>query len=288
MVANPGSVEVPRLSAVPDCSLEAPSTNLTEVSSDPMCDPKEDISSDPTCDPKQESFTRLGKRDSLPRIPRYHRQSNQATMPYNKTSSDRQQRPIKKTVADDLSHPIQGPRSDRRGRHGLNGPRYRHARAVSLEHTSASSVSHPNPFRSYSHIESILAAGIERLASESTSATTIRRTSGIRCSTISSFKARRDFDRCLELELRECLTDCQHETRSHGIELANLFCHPTAFANAMGTTSAPPDSRPAPVDASRDPGLDPTNITDNPSLDEAFRDGQSKVALPSVAQVRAH
>jgi len=47
MVANPGSVEVPLLSAVPDCSLEAPSTNLTEVSSDPMCDPKEDISSDP-------------------------------------------------------------------------------------------------------------------------------------------------------------------------------------------------------------------------------------------------
>jgi len=115
MVANQGSVEVPLLSAVLDCSLEAPSTNLTEVSSDPMCDPKEDISSDPTCDPKEESFTRLGKRDSLPRIPRYCRQSNQATMPYNKTSSNRQQRPIKKTVADDLSHPIQGPRSDRRG-----------------------------------------------------------------------------------------------------------------------------------------------------------------------------
>jgi hypothetical protein len=113
-----------------------------------------------------------------------------------------------------------------------------------------------------------LAAGIQRLASESTSATTIRRTSGIRRSTISSFKARRDFDRCLELELRERLTDCQHETRSRGIKLANLFCHPTAFANAMGTTSAPPDSPPAPVDASRDPGHDPTNITDDPSLDE--------------------
>jgi len=54
MVANQGSVEVPLLSAVPDCSLEAPSTNLTKVSSDPMCDPKEDISSDPTCDPKEE------------------------------------------------------------------------------------------------------------------------------------------------------------------------------------------------------------------------------------------
>jgi len=212
MVANPGSVEVPLLSAVLDCSLEAPSTNLTKVSSDPMCDPKEDISSDPTCDPKEESFTRLGKRDSLPRIPRYCRQSNQATMPYNKTSSYRQQRPIKKTVADDLSHPIQGPQSDRRGRHGLNGPRYRHARVVSLEHTSASSVSHPSPFRSYFHVESISAAGIERLTSESTSmfcfATTIRRTSGIRRSTISSVKARRDFDRCLELELRERLTDC--------------------------------------------------------------------------------
>jgi hypothetical protein len=188
-------------------------------------------------------------------------------MPYDKTSSNRQQRPIKKTVADDSSHPIQGPRSDRRGRHGLNGPRYRHARAVSLQHTSASSVSHLNPFRSFFHIESISAAGIERLASESTSATTIRRTSGIRRSAISSFKARLDFDRCLELELRERLTDCRHETRSCGIELANLFCHPTAFANAMVTTSAPCDSPPAPVDASRDPGLDPTNITDE-SLDE--------------------
>jgi len=113
-----------------------------------------------------------------------------------------------------------------------------------------------------------LAAGIERLASESTSATTIRRASGIRRSAISSFKACLDFYRCLELELRERLTDCQHETRFRRIELANLFCHPTAFANAMGTTSAPPDSPPAPVDASRDPGLDPTNITDNPSLDE--------------------
>ena len=100
MVANRDSVEVPLLSAVLDCSLEAPSTNLTKVSSDPMCDPKEDISSDPTCDPKNESFTRFGKRDSLPRIPRYCRQSNQATMPYNKTLSHRQQRPIKKTVAD--------------------------------------------------------------------------------------------------------------------------------------------------------------------------------------------
>ena len=47
-----------------------------------------------------------------------------------------------------------------------------------------------------------------------------------------------------------------------------MFCHPTAFANAVGTTSASPDSPPAPVDASRDPGLDPTNITDDPSLDE--------------------
>jgi len=200
MVANPGSAEVPLLSAVLDGSLEAPSTNLTEVSSDPMCDPKDDISSDPTC-PKEDSFTRLGKRDSLPRIPRYRRQSYQATMPYNKTSSNCQQRPIKKTVADDLSHPIQGPRSDRRGRHGLYGPRYRHARAVSLEHTSASSVSHPSPFRSYFHVDSISAAGIERLTSESTSmfccATTIRRTSGIRRSTISSVKARRDFDCCL-------------------------------------------------------------------------------------------
>jgi len=99
-------------------------------------------------------------------------------------------------------------------------------------------------------------------------ATTIRRTSGIRRSTISSVKALLDFDRCLELELRERLTDCQHETRSRRIELANLFCHPTAFANAMVTTSAPPDSPPAPVDASRDPGLDPTNITDDPSLNE--------------------
>jgi len=70
------------------------------------------------------------------------------------------------------------------------------------------------------------------------------------------------------LELRERLTDCQHETRSRGIELANLVCHPTAFANAVGTTSAPPNSPPAPVDASRDLGLDPTNITDDPSLDE--------------------
>jgi len=284
MVANLGSVEVPLLSAVLDCSLEAPSTNLTEVPSDPMCDPKEDISSDPTCDPKEESFTRLGKRDSLPRIPRYCRQSNQATMPYNKTLSNRQQRPIKKTVADDLSHPIQGPRSDRRGRHGLDGPRYRHARAVSLERTSASSVSRPSPFRIYFHVESISAAGIERLTSESTRmfcfATTNCRTSGIRRSTISSVKARRDFDCCLELELRERLTDCQHETCSCAIELANLFCHPTAFANAVGTTSAPTDSPPAPVDASRDPGLDPTstsddpknahlaNITDDPSLDE--------------------
>jgi len=60
-----------------------------------------------------------------------------------------------------------------------------------------------------------------------------------------------------------------HETRSRGIKLANLFCHPTAFANAVGTASTPPDSPPAPVDASRDPGLDPTNITDNPSLDKA-------------------
>jgi hypothetical protein len=237
-----------------------------------MCDPKEDISSDPTCDAKEESFTRLGKHDSLPRIPRYCRQSGQATMPYNKTSSKHQQRPIKKTVADDLSHPIQGPRSDCPGRHGLNIPRSRHARAVSLEHTSASSVSHPSPFRSYFHVESVSAANIERLTSESTSmfcfATTICRTSGICRSTISSVKARRDFDCCLELELRERLTDCQHETRSRGIELANLFCHPTAFANAVGTTSASPDSPPAPVDASRDPGLDPTNITDDPSLDE--------------------
>jgi hypothetical protein len=289
LVANLDLVVVPLLSAVLDCSLEAPATNLAEVSSDSMCDPKEDISSDPTCDPKEESFTRLGKRDSLPRIPRYRCQSNQATMPYNKTLSNRQQRPTKKTVADDLSHPIQGPQSDRRGRHGLNGPRYRHARAVSLERTSASSVSRFSPFRSYFHVESILAAGIERLTSESTSmfcfAITNRRTSGIRTSgicrsTISSVKACRDFDRCLELELRERLTDCQHETRSRGIELANLFCHPTAFANAVGTTSAPPDSPPAPVDASRDPGLDPTrtsddpedahlaNITDDPSLHE--------------------
>jgi len=189
-------------------------------------------------------------------------------MPYNKTLSNRQQRPIKMTVAGDSSHPIQGPRSDRRGRHGLNGPRYRHARSVSLEHTSASSVSPPNPFRSYFHVESISAAGIERLASESTSTTTIRRTSSIRRSTISSVKARCEFDRCLELELCERLTDCQHETCSCGIELANLFCHPTAFASAVGTTSAPPDSPPAPVDASRDPGLDPTNITDDPSLDK--------------------
>ena len=81
MVANQDLVEVPLLSAVPDCSLDAPSTNLTEVSSNPMCDPKESISSDPTCDPKEECFTQLGKRDSLPRIPRYRRQSNQATMP---------------------------------------------------------------------------------------------------------------------------------------------------------------------------------------------------------------
>ena len=151
MVANHGSVEVPLLSAVFDCSLEAPSTNLTEVSSDPMCDPKEDISSDPTCDPKKDSFTQLGKRDSLPRIPRYCRQSNQ------------------------------GPRSDCRGRHGLNGPRYCHVCAVSLERISASSVSRPSPFLSYFHVESISAAGIERLTSESTSmfcfATTNRRTS---------------------------------------------------------------------------------------------------------------
>ena len=111
-------------------------------------------------------------------------------------------------------------------------------------------------------------------------ATTIRRTSGVCRSTISIVKARRDFDRCVELKLRERLTDCKHETRSRGIELANLFCHPTAFANAVGTKSAPPDSPAAPVDASRDPGLDPTsasddpenahlaNITDDPSLHE--------------------
>jgi len=36
MVANQGSVEVPLLSAVLGCSLEAPSTNLTKVSSVPM------------------------------------------------------------------------------------------------------------------------------------------------------------------------------------------------------------------------------------------------------------
>ena len=40
IVANHCSVEVPLLSPVLDCGLEAPSTNLTEVCSDPMCDPR--------------------------------------------------------------------------------------------------------------------------------------------------------------------------------------------------------------------------------------------------------
>jgi len=76
------NVDLPALTAQAALSSQA-------LSSDPMCDPKEDISSDPTCDPTEKSFTQLGKRNSLPRIPRYCRQSNQATMPYNKTSSNR-------------------------------------------------------------------------------------------------------------------------------------------------------------------------------------------------------
>ena len=57
MVANQGLGDVPLLGAVLDCSLEATPPNLTEVSSDPDMDPKE------------EPFTQAGKRDSLPRSP---------------------------------------------------------------------------------------------------------------------------------------------------------------------------------------------------------------------------
>ena len=92
VVANLGLGDVPLLGAVLDCVLEATPPNLTEVSSDPDIDPKE------------EPFIQVGKRDSLPRshgcpvvtLPS-RCQSHFATMPY-KVSGSRKQHSTKKVA----------------------------------------------------------------------------------------------------------------------------------------------------------------------------------------------
>jgi len=203
MVANLGLGDVPLLGAVLDCSLEATPPDLTEVSSDPDIDPKE------------EPFIQVGKRDSLPRShgcpvvtasPR-RRQSHFATMPY-KVSGSRKQHSTKKVAVKAASH----------------GPPYSLARTGPQERTSTL-----NPVRSYFHVDSISAAGIKRLTAESIStfcfATKIHQASSL----------------VLALELRERLTNCQKETQDRWDEYHRnepvSHRHPTAFANAVASAA---------------------------------------------------
>ena len=101
------------------------------------------------------------------------------------------------------------------------GPQYRLACTGSQKRTSTL-----NPFRSYFHVDSILAAGIERLTAE----------------LISTFrfatKIHRASNRVLALELREQLTDCQRETQDcwdkyHCNEPVSNRPPSIAFANAV-------------------------------------------------------
>jgi len=101
-------------------------------------------------------------------------------MPY-KVSGSRKQHNTKNVAVKAASH----------------GPQYRLACTGSQERTSTL-----NPVRSYFHVDSISAAGIERLTAESIStfrfATKIHQASSL----------------VLALELRECLTDCQKDVQS--------------------------------------------------------------------------
>ena len=255
MVANLGLGDVPLLGAVLDCSLEATPPNLTKVSSDPDMDPKE------------EPFIQVGKRDSLPRshgcpvvtASPSRRQSHFATMPY-KVSGSRKQHSTKKVAVKAASH----------------GPRYRLARTGSQERTSTL-----NPVRSYFHVDSISAAGIERLTAESMStfcfATKIHQASSI----------------VLILELRERLTDCQKETQDRWDEYHRnepvSHRHPTAFVNTVVSAAVsfqlphPSGSGPstAPMEASDAPGIvQSANITTDDSVEPAA----TTVAAPAAVQ----
>jgi len=244
IVANQGLGDVPLLGAVHDCSLEAPPPNLTKVSSDPDIDPKE------------EPFIQVGKRNSLPRshgctvvtASPSRRQSHFATMPY-KLSGSRKQHSNKKVAVKAASH----------------GPPYSLARTGSQERTSTL-----NPVRSYFHVDSISAAGIERLTAES----------------ISTFcfatKIHQAFSLVLALELRKRLTNYQKETQDcwdeyHRNEPVS-HRHPTAFANAVVSAAvsfqlphpdrAGPSS--APMEASDAPEIvQSANITTNDSVEPA-------------------
>ena len=104
----------------------------------------------------EEPFIQVGKRDSLPRshgcpvvtASPSRCQSHFATMPYKVSGSRKKQHSTKKVAAKVASH----------------GPRYRLACTGFQKRTSTL-----NPVRSYFHVDSISAAGIERLTAESIS-----------------------------------------------------------------------------------------------------------------------
>jgi hypothetical protein len=125
-------------------------------------------------------------------------------MPY-KVSGSRKQHSTKKVAVKAASH----------------GPQYRLACTGCQERTSTL-----NPVRSYFHVDSILAAGIERLTAESISAfrfaTKIHQVSSL----------------VLALELRERLTNCQKETQDGWDEYHRnepvSHRHPTGFCQCSG------------------------------------------------------
>jgi len=255
MVANLGLGDVPLLGAVLDCSLEATPPNLTRVSLDPDIDPKE------------EPFIQVGKRDSLPRshgcpvdtASPSRRQSHFATMPYRVYGS-RKQHSTKKVAVKVGSH----------------GPQYRLACTGSQERTSTL-----NPVRSYFHVDSISAAGIERLTAESIS--TFRFAS----------KTHQASSLVLALELRESLNNCQKETQDRWDEYHRnepvSHRHPTAFANAVVSAAVsfqlphPGRAGPstAPMEASDAPGIQSANITTNDSVEPAA----TTVAAPAPSAI---
>jgi len=231
MVANHGLGDVPLCSAVFDCSPEATTPNLAKVSLDPDSDPKE------------EPFIQVGKRDSLPRshgcpvvtASPSRCQSHFATMPYKVSGSRKKQHSTKKVAAKVASH----------------GPRYRLACTGFQKRTSTL-----NPVRSSFHVDSISAAGIERLTAESIGtfcfATNIHQASGL----------------ILALELRERLTDCQKETQDHWDEYhrnepVSHRHHPTAFANAVVSAAV---SFKLPLPDRAGPNTAPMEASDNPGI----------------------